>query len=59
MDENITPLFIEIMGELFDPATGNTYATPTRVSARTRSAIRTKNKNARRELPTKAPGRSK
>lgn len=25
MDENTTPLFIEIMGELFDQATGNTY----------------------------------
>lgn len=25
MDENTTPLFIEIMCELFDPATGNTY----------------------------------
>ena len=25
MDENTTPLFIEIMGALFDPATGNTY----------------------------------
>lgn len=25
MDENTMPLFIEIMGELFDLATGNTY----------------------------------
>lgn len=25
MDEGTPPLFIEIMGELFDPATGNTY----------------------------------